>query len=563
MFSALRKLTAGNSRNETNGKTPTGGQQTMHASLQKKFAKGVHYNMKIIIRGDRNVGKSCLFQRLQGKPFVENYDPTQEIQVASIQWSYKATDDIVKVEVWDVVDKGKKKKPLESLKLNTSTPAALPEEPALDAEFLDVYKGTHGVILMLDITKQWTFDYVKRELPKIPSTIPVMVLANHRDMGHHRCVSEDDVKFFVESLNRSKTDAQIRFGESSMRNSFGLKLLHKFFNLPFLALQRDSLLKQLDTNLQEMTLTNEELDLYLETDDASYDRFLDLLTQKRRQTADSLSAAATSNAIQAPVPNAPKQVTANPIQAVTPKVEIAKSSSVESKPSGQITAVSGDSMKRDSEFCSVEDFIVEGDDDEQGLGFLSSVEETSSAATKGIAVEPESDSDAEKEGNPMVMGFQDEIDDEDYLRPSDFGNPVAQISDSSDDELSVPGPDKKESSVSKASRTLENVTIKDDLDDWLNGGDETLQATKFKAPSPASIRDDEMPSNRKIAEKKTEVNLIEESSIELTGKSKRTKEKKGKRKSKRSSMEERTSSSPVHDTNAVGESRSFNDYEEL
>ena len=29
-----------------------------------------------------------------------------------------------------------------------------------------------------------------------------MVLANHRDMGHHRCISEDDVKFFIESLNR-------------------------------------------------------------------------------------------------------------------------------------------------------------------------------------------------------------------------------------------------------------------------------------------------------------------------------------------------------------------------
>lgn len=134
---------------------------------------------------------------------------------------------------------------------------------------------------------------MKRELPKVPPTIPVMVLANHRDMGHHRCVSEDDVKFFIESLNRSEndaddlsfrvhnlskicrgpSDAQIRFGESSMRNSFGLKLLHKFFNLPFLALQRDSLLKQLETNGQEMALTNEELDLYLETDDASYDRY--------------------------------------------------------------------------------------------------------------------------------------------------------------------------------------------------------------------------------------------------------------------------------------------------
>lgn len=128
--------------------------------------------MKIIIKGDRNVGKSCLLERLQGRSFIEAYKPSDEITVASIQWAFKATEDVVKVEVWDVVDRGKARQRPSGLKMSTTAPIA--ETPALDAEFLDVYKGTHGVILMLDITKNWTFEYVCKELPKIPSDIPGM-----------------------------------------------------------------------------------------------------------------------------------------------------------------------------------------------------------------------------------------------------------------------------------------------------------------------------------------------------------------------------------------------------
>lgn len=189
--------------------------------------------MKIIIKGDRNVGKSCLLERLQGRGFIENYIPTEEIQVASIQWSFKTTEDVVKVEVWDVVDKGKSRARHSGLKLSSSIPADI---PALDAEFLDVYKGTHGVILMFDVTKLWTFEYVTKEIDKISEEIPILILGNHCDMGHHRVVSDDQALGFIDNL--PKRQSEIMYSESSMRNGFGLRLLYKFLGLPFLHLQK-------------------------------------------------------------------------------------------------------------------------------------------------------------------------------------------------------------------------------------------------------------------------------------------------------------------------------------
>ena len=39
--------------------------------------------MKIVLKGDRNTGKSCLLNLLQGGAFQDAYDPTPEIKVSN------------------------------------------------------------------------------------------------------------------------------------------------------------------------------------------------------------------------------------------------------------------------------------------------------------------------------------------------------------------------------------------------------------------------------------------------------------------------------------------------
>ncbi|KAI3372830.1 hypothetical protein L3Q82_022727, partial [Scortum barcoo] len=491
MFSALKKL-VGSEPGQLRDKNIPAGMQSMNQSLQRRFAKGVQYNMKIVIRGDRNTGKSTLWHRLQGKKFVEEYLPTQEIQATSIHWNYKskssqhvssmntaayffttalATDDVVKVEVWDVVDKGKGKKRGDNLKLENEPQES--DEVALDAEFLDVYKNCNGVIMMFDITKQWTFNYILRELPKVPTHVPVCVLGNHRDMGEHRVILPDDIRDLIAGLNRPMGSSYIHYAESSMKNGFGLKYLHRFFNIPFLQLQRETLLRQLETNQLDMDATLEELSVQQETEDQNYEIFLENLESRSKgygspgpangQSPSSGSqspivppsgASTGSSSPSTPQPPIPSQVLPQspsvsasspppPLTAVT----AAASPTVDSKPSVQSpehlqsSAPPGVSAPQKRGFISrwfgsspaaeapastpeeppapvcpakvqsVDDFVP---DERLDKSFLEdSLPSKNKVPQPAPAVAVDSDSDGEGRGNPMVSAFQDELDPDD------------------------------------------------------------------------------------------------------------------------------------------------------
>uniref|UniRef100_A0A3P9HHP7 RAB, member RAS oncogene family like 6 n=1 Tax=Oryzias latipes TaxID=8090 RepID=A0A3P9HHP7_ORYLA len=481
MFSALKKL-VGSEPGQLREKNIPAGLQSMNQSLQRRFAKGVQYNMKIVIRGDRNTGKSTLWHRLQGKKFVEEYIPTQEIQVTSIHWNYKmapyqATDDVVKVEVWDVVDKGQKhlfpegkgKRRGDNLKLENEPQES--DEVALDAEFLDVYKNCNGVIMMFDITKQWTFSYIMRELPKVPTHVPVCVLGNHRDMGEHRVILPDDIRDLIAGLNRPMGSSYIHYAESSMRNGFGLKYLHRFFNIPFLQLQRETLLRQLETNQLDMDATLEELSVQQETEDQNYDIFLENLESRSKgfgspgpangQSPSSGSqspiippsgastGSSSPNTPQPPVPAQmlPQSASASISSPPPPPVAAAAaaaaggavSPTTEMKPSAQSpecqqsaaqkrgfmsrwfgsapadtpapTAEEPPAASGPVKVQSVDDFVP--DERLDGSFLEDSLPSKSKRPPPASAPAMDSDSDGEGRGNPMVSGFLDELDPDD------------------------------------------------------------------------------------------------------------------------------------------------------
>ncbi|KAG0291646.1 Rab-like protein 6 [Linnemannia gamsii] len=264
------------------------GVSTKVKPIHASFNRGIPLNMKIVIRGDIRTGKTSLFERLQGHPFLNehSYRTTAQIQVANIPWQYAHTKDIIKVEVWDVVDKGVQigdlKGPSSSsaLKIENNTlaspsksnPASDTDSAphaafALDASTIDVYRNTDGVILLYDISKPWTFDYAVKALADVPTNIPVLLLSNFTEDSNPRPVVSNGR---VEALMKEHNDVRykhhcapanlIRHLDSSMKTGFGLKEIHESFGIAFLNVLRETHRKQYDQKTLEISELLQVLD---------------------------------------------------------------------------------------------------------------------------------------------------------------------------------------------------------------------------------------------------------------------------------------------------------------
>ena len=71
----------------------------MSIDLQRKLGRGATYNLKLLLRGDLQTGKTSMWRRLQGLPHSAGIPPTRELGVAHLDWTCDTSPDVVKCEV--------------------------------------------------------------------------------------------------------------------------------------------------------------------------------------------------------------------------------------------------------------------------------------------------------------------------------------------------------------------------------------------------------------------------------------------------------------------------------
>jgi len=278
----------------------------MDTAMSKKFQRGgsIH-NMRCIIKGSPGTGKSALFRRLQGKPFAAEYNPTRELQSAHVNWKHKSdATSVVKVEVWDVVDKSKDNeldvdKYGERAAYYLKTGAGVGSVGQVDADMIDVFRGANAMVITSNPQQRKTFDYIKDVLsdPRIAPETPIAILANFRDLvtDENRQVSREEYAALVQ------VDPRHRFVfECSSKNCYGLKELYDFLTVPFLKLQERELVERLQSVRAEFnTISGTMSDLHGSQNYAAF-------------TADLVSAAEKAK-LKNEAKNAPSPKAGNPM----------------------------------------------------------------------------------------------------------------------------------------------------------------------------------------------------------------------------------------------------------
>ncbi|KAH9578210.1 hypothetical protein LSM04_008139 [Trypanosoma melophagium] len=233
----------------------------VHFDVQRKIQEGTDMNIKAVVRGMRQTGKSTIVSWLCGYTPPRTYIPSAEISAGTIYYHsrmVKSGRGGAKVELWDVVDEGFRAKGSSSI--SNSSPLA-------DARSIDVYRGCNLVIFVVDRTRKETLEYAVREAHHVPPTTCILFALNFHDAPKDTHVVLDrDIDNACKSLRRATTpmilaacagrvppedsSASVTWVDISAITGYGMELLRTAFEIPYLFLRVLDLESQINSHFR-------------------------------------------------------------------------------------------------------------------------------------------------------------------------------------------------------------------------------------------------------------------------------------------------------------------------
>ncbi|XP_060533081.1 ras-related protein Rab-35 [Cylas formicarius] len=158
------------------------------------MARDYDHLFKLLIIGDSGVGKSSLLLRFSDNTFTGSY-----ITTIGVDFKIKTVNiegQKVKLQIWDTAGQ-------ERFRTITST----------------YYRGTHGVIIVYDVTNGESFANVKRWLHEIDQNCEVVnrvLVGNKNDTPDRKVVLTEDAQRFADTMN-------IRLFETSAKDNINVE----------------------------------------------------------------------------------------------------------------------------------------------------------------------------------------------------------------------------------------------------------------------------------------------------------------------------------------------------
>ena len=149
---------------------------------------------KILLLGDSEVGKSCFLMRYSDNVFVENYITTIGLDY-KLKYIKLDSGKTVKVQLWDTAGQDKYRTIAKNY-----------------------FKGSHGILLLYDVTKQSSYDNIREWIHDIKEEVSekaiIFLIANKIDMSDKRKISKEKGEELAEEFKIPFFEASAKSGEN-------------------------------------------------------------------------------------------------------------------------------------------------------------------------------------------------------------------------------------------------------------------------------------------------------------------------------------------------------------